>query len=112
MTQDGGSAIRADRNSIVYHKRPAALGLVRSFAASTQSLDQAVNDLAAARADVAEAEANHAAAHAGPTAEQLAIADAQVQAAAAALSVLERRLDKTVLRASADGVLRPPHSAV
>ena len=37
--------------------------------------------------------------------EQRAIADAQVQAAAAALAVLERRLDKTVLRAPADGVV-------
>jgi HlyD family secretion protein len=79
--------------------------LARSDTASQQSLDQAVNDVAAARADVAEAEANHAAAQAGPTAEQRAIADAQVQAAAAALAILERRLDKTVLRAPADGVV-------
>src|SRR5262249_10748139 len=34
-----------------------------------------------------------------------AIADAQVQAAAAALAVLERRLEKTILRAPADGVV-------
>jgi HlyD family secretion protein len=82
-----------------------ATSLVRSYAASQQSLDQAANDLAAARADVTEAEANHAAAQAGPTAEQRAIADAQVQAAAAALAVLERRLDKTVLRAPVDGIV-------
>jgi HlyD family secretion protein len=79
--------------------------LARSDTASQQSLDQAVNDMAAARADVAEAQANHDAAVAGPTAEQRAIADAQVQAAAAALAVLERRLDKTMLRAPADGVV-------
>jgi len=85
------------------HDRAASL--VRSYAASQQSLDQAANDLAAARADVTEAEANHAAAQAGPTAEQRAIADAQVQAAAAALAVLERRLDKTVLRAPVDGIV-------
>ena len=85
------------------HARAASL--VRSYAASPQSLDQAVNDLATARADVAEAAANHAAAYAGPTAEQRAIADAQVQAAAAALGVLERRLDKTTLRAPVDGVV-------
>jgi HlyD family secretion protein len=54
---------------------------------------------------VAEAEANHAAAVAGPTKEELAIADTQVKAAAAALAVLERRLDKTILRAPADGVV-------
>ena len=61
--------------------------------------------MATARADVAEAEANHAAALAGPTKEERAIADAQVKAAAAALAVLERRLDKTILRAPADGVV-------
>ena len=37
--------------------------------------------------------------------EERAIADAQVQAAAAAVTVLERRLDKMVLRAPADGVV-------
>src|SRR5712692_1256846 len=51
--------------------------LARSDTASQQTLDQAENDAAAARADVAEAEANHAAAEAGPTREQRAIADAQ-----------------------------------
>ena len=58
-----------------------------------------------ARADVAEAEANYDAAVAGPTKEERAIADAQVQAAAAALAVLERQLDKTVLRAPVDGIV-------
>ena len=79
--------------------------LARSDTASQQALDQATNDVGSARADVVEAEANHAAAVAGPTREERAIADAQVQAAAAALAVLERRLDKTVLRAPTDGVV-------
>jgi HlyD family secretion protein len=79
--------------------------LARSDVASQQTLDQAENDVASARADVAEARANHAAALAGPTKEERAIADAQVAAAAAALAVLERRLDKTILRAPADGVV-------
>ncbi len=79
--------------------------LARGDIATQQSLDQAENDAAAAGADVAEAEANHAAAQAGPTREQRAIADAQVQAATSALAVLERRLDKTILRAPADGVV-------
>ena len=79
--------------------------LARSDIASQQALDQAENDVASARADVAEAEANHAAAVAGPTREERAIADAQVKAAASALAVLERRLDKTILRAPADGVV-------
>src|ERR1043166_1441147 len=79
--------------------------LARSDFASQQSLDQATNEVAAARADVAEAEANHAAAVAGPTKEERAIADAQVQAASAALAVLERHLGKTVLRSPGDGIV-------
>jgi HlyD family secretion protein len=79
--------------------------LARGDNASRQALDQATNDVAAARADVAEAEANHAAAVAGPTKEERAIADAQVQAAAAALAVLERHLGKTVLRSPVDGIV-------
>src|SRR5271163_4452553 len=79
--------------------------LTRSDTASQQALDQAKNDAASARADVAEAKANHAAAVAGPTKEERFIADAQVKAAAAALAVLERQLEKTVLRAPADGVV-------
>src|SRR5215510_8040458 len=79
--------------------------LARNDVTSQQSLDQAQNDAASALADVAEAVANHAAAVAGPTQEQRAIADAQVKAAASALAVLERRLEKTVLQAPADGVV-------
>jgi HlyD family secretion protein len=79
--------------------------LARQSFESQQSLDQAENDVASARADVAEAQANYDAAAAGPTREERAIADAQVQAAAAAVTVLERRLDKMVLRAPADGVV-------
>jgi HlyD family secretion protein len=79
--------------------------LVRDDVASQQTLDQAQNDVAAARADVAEAQANHDAAVAGPTREERAIADAQVQAAASALAVLERHLEKTILRAPTDGAV-------
>jgi HlyD family secretion protein len=79
--------------------------LARSDTATQQSLDQTQNDAASARADVAEAQANHDAAVAGPTREERAIADAQVKAAATALAVLERRLDKTILRAPADGIV-------
>src|SRR5262249_46324786 len=79
--------------------------LARTDNATQQALDQAQNDVASAQADVAEADANHAAAKAGPTMEERAIADAQVDAATSALGVLERRLDKTFLRAPADGVV-------
>jgi len=79
--------------------------LARSETASQQTLDQTENDAASARAGVAEAQANYDAAIAGPTKEERAIADAQVKAAASALAVLERRLEKTVLRAPADGIV-------
>jgi HlyD family secretion protein len=79
--------------------------LARQSFESQQTLDQAENDAASARADVAEAQANYDAAVAGPTREERAIADAQVQAAAAAVAVLERRLDKMILRAPANGVV-------
>jgi HlyD family secretion protein len=73
--------------------------------AAKQALDQAENDVANARADVADADSHHQAAVAGPTREERAIADAEVEAAASALAVLERRLNKTILRAPADGVV-------
>jgi HlyD family secretion protein len=79
--------------------------LARQSFESQQALDQAENDAASARADVAVAQANYDAAVAGPTREERAIADAQVQAAAAAVAVLERRLEKMILRAPADGVV-------
>ncbi len=79
--------------------------LARQSFETQQALDQAENDAASARADVAEAQANYDAAVAGPTREERAIADAQVQAAAAAVAVLERRLEKMTLRAPTDGVV-------
>jgi HlyD family secretion protein len=79
--------------------------LAQGANAPQQALDQAVNDVAAGRADLAEAIANHDAAVAGPTKEERAIADAQVKAATTALAVIERHLDKTILRAPADGVV-------
>jgi len=79
--------------------------LARQSFESQQALDQAENDVTAAQADVAQAQANYDAAVAGPTREERAIADAQVQAAATTVTVLERRLDKMILRAPADGVV-------
>jgi len=79
--------------------------LARTDTATQQALDQAENDVATARADIAEAKANHDAAVAGPTREERAIADAQVKAAASALAVIERHLNKTILRSPAEGVV-------
>src|SRR5262249_57541214 len=55
--------------------------------------------------EVGKAKGSHAAEKAGRAGEKRAIADAQVKAAASALAVLERRLEKTTLRAPADGVV-------
>jgi HlyD family secretion protein len=101
------AAIAKAKAKLVYAQAQLArtASLVQTNDASQQALDEAENDVAAARADVAEAEANHDSAVAGPTREERAIADAQVKAAASALGVLERHLDKTVLRAPADGVV-------
>jgi HlyD family secretion protein len=79
--------------------------LARQSFESQQALDEAENSAAGARADVAEAQANYDAAVAGPTREERTIADVQVRAAAAAVAVLERRLEKMILRAPADGVV-------
>ena len=79
--------------------------LAKTDDAAQQALDQAENDVASAGAAVVEAEANHQAAVAGPTREERGIADAEVEAAASALAVFERRLNKTILRAPADGVV-------
>jgi HlyD family secretion protein len=79
--------------------------LARSDTATKQALDQAENDVASARADIAEAKANHDAAVTGPTREERAIADAQVKAVASALAVIERHLDKTILKVPVDGVV-------
>src|ERR1700689_3817935 len=79
--------------------------LARQSFESQQALDQAENDAASARADVAEAQANYDAAVVGPTREERAIAEAQVQAAAAAGAGLGARLEKKILRAPTDGVI-------
>jgi HlyD family secretion protein len=73
--------------------------------ATQAALDQATADVDTARADVAEAQANLDAGKAGPTREERGIAEAQVGASGTSLDVLERRFDKTVLRAPVDGTV-------
>ena len=101
------AAIAKAKSRLAYNdvQLTRAATLAKSSFASQQDLDQATNDVATARADVAEAQANYDAAIAGPTREEKAIADVQVRAAAAALAVLEQHLAKTVLRAPADGIV-------
>jgi HlyD family secretion protein len=100
--------IRKANSRVTYAQ--AQLGRTTQLAqqqfASQQSLDQANADIASGHADVAEAQANYDAAKHGPTQEEREIADAQVLAATAAVDVLEHRLEKTILRAPADGVVQ------
>ncbi len=79
--------------------------LARKNFESQQALDQAQHDADSALMDVAQAQASYDAAAAGPTREERAIADTEVQAAFAAVAELERRLDKTVMHAPTDGIV-------
>jgi HlyD family secretion protein len=72
---------------------------------SLQERDEARAETAHAEADVAVAEARYAEAQLGPTAEERALADAQVKAAEAARDVVEARAAKTLLRAPDAGVV-------
>jgi HlyD family secretion protein len=71
--------------------------------ASLQDLDNARAEAARADADVAVAQARYAEAQLGPSAEERALADAQVKAAEAARDVVEARAAKMLLRAPEAG---------
>jgi multidrug resistance efflux pump len=73
--------------------------------ASRQDLDQATAEVGNARAKLANAGAASDAVHLGPIREELAIADAKVEQAAAAASVIAARVAKLRVRASADGIV-------
>ncbi|WP_372395920.1 HlyD family efflux transporter periplasmic adaptor subunit [Azospirillum sp. HJ39] len=85
------------------HDRAAALS-ANGFASRVQ-LDESVASLAKARADLDLKRAQHAAAVAGPTREERALADARVALARATVADLEARLAKTVLTAPVDGTV-------
>jgi HlyD family secretion protein len=73
--------------------------------ASRQEVDQATAAVGNARAKLAHAQSAYQAAHLGPMREQLAIADAKVQKAAAAASVLAARVAKLRIQAPSDGTV-------
>ena len=83
--------------------RAAALE-ARNFA-SRQRLDESNASLAKARSDVDLRRAQHAAASAGPTIEERALADARVALAEATVADLQARVDKLRLVAPADGTV-------
>jgi len=85
------------------HDRAATLS-ANGFASRVQ-LDESIASLAKARADLDLKRAQHAAAVAGPTREERALADARVALARATVADLEARLAKTVLTAPVDGTV-------
>jgi HlyD family secretion protein len=79
--------------------------LARKSDASIQELDTATAAEASSRADIAVAEARFAEAQRGPTAEERALADANVALAEAAQAVVEARAAKMLLRAPSPGTV-------
>ncbi|MES0099860.1 biotin/lipoyl-binding protein [Mesorhizobium sp. M0019] len=73
--------------------------------ASKQTLDDSTASLAKAKADLDLKQAQVAEATAGPTAEERAVADAQVVLAEATVAELQAQLDKTRLTAPTDGTI-------
>ncbi|WP_376706268.1 efflux RND transporter periplasmic adaptor subunit (plasmid) [Mesorhizobium sp. ISC25] len=80
-----------------------AVALAGKDFASKQALDTSTTSLAKAKADLDLKQAQAAEATAGPTAEQRALADAQVALAEATVANLQAQLDKTRITAPADG---------
>jgi HlyD family secretion protein len=76
----------------------------RDFA-SRQELDESKASLAKAQADLDLKRAQHAAASAGPIAEERVLADARVVLAEATVADLQAKLDKTRLLAPVDGTV-------
>jgi multidrug resistance efflux pump len=73
--------------------------------ASKQQLDNANAAVANTTAQLKAAQSTHAEAKTGPTAEERAVADAQVAVAQASLTVLERRIEKLEVRVPTAGVI-------
>src|SRR5262249_9721292 len=73
--------------------------------ASRQDLDQATAAVGVARSKLTAAQEAYQAAHLGPTREELAIADAKVENAAGAVSVVAAGVAKLQMAAPGDGVV-------
>ena len=74
--------------------------------ASRQDLDNATAAVEVARARLNSTLQVYQAAHAGPIAEELAVADTKVQSAAASVAVVAARVAKLRVAAPADGVVK------
>lgn len=96
------SATRADQD----YTRASSLQASNRGAISQQSVDQARADAQAARARVQEVRSALALSEAGPRAEDIASAAAQLQASEANLALLRHQIDLGTLRAPVDAVVR------
>ena len=96
----------AEANLLLAEQEDArAVALAARDFASKQKLDESNASLAKARADLDFKRAQLAAALAGPTAEERALADSRVVLAEATVADLQAKLDKTRLVAPVDGVV-------
>ena len=76
----------------------------KSFA-SKQQLDETTAAMSKARSGLDLAQANYAQSKAGPTKEERAVAETNVELADASVAALEAKLDKTTLVAPVDGIV-------
>jgi HlyD family secretion protein len=96
----------AEANLLLAEQQNArAVALAAKDFASRQQLDESMASLAKAQADLDLKRAQHAAASAGPIAEERALADARVALAEATVANLQAQLDKTRLVAPVDGTV-------
>jgi HlyD family secretion protein len=99
--------IETDRSNLLFAEQQFARKsiLAADGFAPRQDLDEATAAVGAARAKLAAAQETYEAAHVGPTREELAIADAKVENANAAVEVIAARVGKLRLRAPVDGIV-------
>jgi HlyD family secretion protein len=96
----------AEANLLLAEQQNArAVALAARDFASRQQLDESTASLAKAQADLDLKRAQHAAASAGPIAEERALADARIALAEATVADLQAKLDKTKLMAPVDGTV-------
>ncbi len=96
----------ANANLLLARERQSRVAaLAAKGFSSPQDLDEANASLAKAEAEVALKTAQHAAAQAGPTREERALAGARVALAGARVAEIETQLAKTRLLAPADGTV-------
>jgi HlyD family secretion protein len=96
----------AEANLLLAEQQNArAVALAARDFASRQQLDESTASLAKAQADLDLKRAQHAAASAGPIAEERALSDARVALAEATVADLQAQLDKTRLVAPVDGTV-------